>query len=306
VRFAISIPQNIDDGAFDPAAMRGYLARAEELGFASAWTQEQVLGRIPHLGPVETLTYAAACTERMRLGCAVFITSLHSPVHLAKSLSTLDQLSRGRLEVGIGTGGKSRMFSAFGVDPESFVARFNEGLRLMRALWTEPQIDFNGRFFQLHGAAMEPKPFQKPGPRIWFGGSHPAALGRAVRHGDGFFGAGSNTTEQFAKQVQIVRDELADQGRDPAGFPIAKRVYIAVDDDAERARERMRAALDRLYGFFRLGDMTPVSVWGTPDACVRGVRDVANSGAELILLNPLFDDAEQMERLATEVVPQLS
>jgi alkanesulfonate monooxygenase SsuD/methylene tetrahydromethanopterin reductase-like flavin-dependent oxidoreductase (luciferase family) len=79
-----------------------------------------------------------------------------------------------------------------------------------------------------------------------------------------------------------------------------------VDDDAGRARERMRAALDRLYGFFGLGDMTPVSVWGTPDACVQGLRDVAASGAELILLNPLFDDSEQMERLAAEVVPQLA
>ena len=306
MRFAISIPQHFPDGEFDPAEMRGYLARAEELGFASAWTQEQVLGTIPHLGPVETLTYAAACTERMRLGCAVLITSLHGPVHLAKSLSTLDQLSRGRVEVGIGTGGRNRMFSAFGVDPESFVARFNEGLRLMRALWTEPRVDFDGRFWQLRGAAMEPKPFQKPGPRIWFGGSHPAALARAVRHGDGFFGAGSTTTEQFAKQVQIVRDELADQGRDRAGFPIAKRVYIAVDDDAERARDRMRAALDRIYGFFGRGDMTPVSVLGTADACARGLRDVADAGAELILLNPLFDDAEQMERLAAEVMPQLS
>jgi probable F420-dependent oxidoreductase len=306
MQFAISIPQHVADAAFDPAAMRSYLARAEELGFASAWTQEQVLGTIPHLGPVETLTYAAACTERIRLGCAVLITSLHSPVHLAKSLSTLDQISLGRLEVGIGTGGRHRMFSAFGVDPESFVARFNEGLRLMRALWTEPEVNFSGRFWQLDGAAMEPKPYQKPGPRVWFGGSHPAALGRAVRHGDGFFGAGSNTTEQFAKQVQIVRAELADQGRDPATFPIAKRVYIAVDDDAERARQRMHAALDRLYGFFGLGDMTPVSVWGTPDRCVRGVQDVADSGAELILLNPLFDEKEQMERLAAEVAPQLS
>lgn len=306
MQFAISIPQHVADGAFDPGAMRGYLARAEELGFASAWTQEQVLGTIPHLGPVETLTYAAACTSRIRLGCAVFITSLYSPVHLAKSLSTLDQLSLGRLEVGIGTGGPHRMFSAFGVDRASYVARFNEELRLMRALWTEPTVNFEGRFWQLNDAAMEPKPFQKPGPPIWFGGSHPAALARAVRHGDGFFGAGSNSTEQFAKQVQIVRAELADQGRDPATFPIAKRVYIAVDDDAERARERMRAALDRLYGFFNPRDMTPVSVWGTPDACARGVQDVAGAGAQLILLNPLFDDQEQMERLAAEVVPQLS
>ena len=307
MRFAISIPQHVADGAFDPAAMRGYLARAEEIGFASAWTQEQVLGTSPALGPVETLTYAAACTDRIRLGCAVFITTLHSPVHLAKSLSTLDQLSLGRLEVGVGTGGAHRMFSAFGVDRKSFVARFNEGLRLMRALWTEPTVNFEGRFWQLNDAAMEPKPFQKPGPPVWFGGSHPAALGRAARHGDGFFGAGSNSTEQFAKQVQIVRAELADQGRDAAAFPIAKRVYIAVDDDGERARERMRAALGQLYGFVSPGrDMTPVSVCGTPDACVRGLQDVADAGAELILLNPLFDDQEQMERLAAEVVPQLS
>jgi len=306
VRFAISIPQYVADGTFDPAGMRRYLARAEEAGFVSAWTQEQVLGTIPHLAPIETLTYAAACTEQMRLGCAVLITSLHSPVHLAKSLSTLDQISRGRLEVGIGIGGRNRMFSAFGVDPASFVARFTEGLRLMRALWTEPQVNFAGRFWQLDGAAMEPKPFQKPGPPVWFGGSHPAALRRAVRYGDGFFGAGSQTTAQFAEQVQVVRDELARQHRDPASFPLAKRVYIVVDDDPGRAHDRMAAALDRLYGFFGLPDLTPVSVFGPPDACVRGLRDVAAAGAELILVNPLFDDEEQMERLAGEVIPRLS
>jgi alkanesulfonate monooxygenase SsuD/methylene tetrahydromethanopterin reductase-like flavin-dependent oxidoreductase (luciferase family) len=81
---------------------------------------------------MEVLTYAASCTERLRLGCAVFVTSLHSPVHLAKSVSTLDQLSRDRLEVGIGTGGRGRMFSAFGVDPGSLVARLNEGLWVMK------------------------------------------------------------------------------------------------------------------------------------------------------------------------------
>jgi len=305
VRFAISIPQQVADGAFDPAAMRAYLTRAEQLGFEGAWTQEQVMGTLPLLGPVETLSYAAACTERLRLGCAVLVTSLHSPVHLAKSLSTLDQLSRGRLEVGIGTGGR-RMFSAFGVDPESFVARFSEGLRLMRTLWTEPRVDFDGRFWQLAGAAMEPKPFQKPGPPVWFGGSHPAALRRAVRHGDGFFGAGSVTTAQFAGQVQTVREELAAQGRDPAGFPIAKRVYIAVDDDAERAREGMTAALNQIYRFLGTTDLTPVSVWGPPDACARGLREAADAGAGMILLNPLFDEARQMERLAAEVVPQLA
>ena len=306
MRFAISIPQFVADGTFNPAGLRAYLARAETLGFDGAWTQEQVLGSMPTLGPIETMTYAAACTERLRLGCAVFVTPLHNPVHLAKSVSTVDQLSRGRLEVGVGTGGRGRMFSAFAVDPDKLVTRFVEGLQLMKALWTEPRVTFKGRFWQLDGAAMEPKPFQKPYPPIWFGGSHPAAVRRAVRHGDGFFGAGSQTTGRFAEQVRVLREALAESGRSAAGFRIAKRVYLAVDDDAARARERIGAALTRLYGYFGLRDLEAVGVFGPPKACVNGLREVAEAGAEMILLNPLFDEAEQMERLAAEVIPQLS
>jgi probable F420-dependent oxidoreductase len=304
--FAISIPQHVDDGTFDPAALRAYLSRAEAIGFESAWVQEQVLGSIPHVSPIELMSYAAACSDRLRLGCAVFVTPLYSPVHLAKNLSSLDQLSRGRLEIGVGTGGKFRMFSAFGVDPDTFVARFVEGLRLMKALWTEPEVNFDGRFWQLRGATMEPKPFQKPYPPIWFGANHPDAVRRAVAHGDGFFGAGSQTTAQFADQVGVLRAALAAAGRDPGTFPLAKRVYIAVDDDAARAHDRVGAALQELYSFFHLPDLTPVAVFGPPDACVEGLRQVAAAGAGRILLNPLFDEAEQMERLAADVMPHVT
>src|SRR6266700_7467673 len=232
MRFALSIPQLYADGEFDPAEFRGYFARAEELGFDSAWAQEQVLGAAPQLGPIETMTYAAACTERLRLGCVVFVSTLHSPGHLAKSLSTLDQLSRGRLEVGVGTGGRARPFAAFGVDPHRYVARFTEGIKLMKALWTEPSVTFHGEFWQLENGAMEPKPFQKPYPRLWFGGASEPALRRAVRMGNGFFGAGSSTTAKFAEQVQIVRGALAEAGQAADNFPIAKRVYIGIDDHA--------------------------------------------------------------------------
>jgi probable F420-dependent oxidoreductase len=302
LRWGISIPQHVPDGTFDPGAFRAHLARAEALGFDSAWTLEQVLGRRPDLGPLETMAYAAACTDRIRLGCAVFVSPLHSPVHLAKSIATLDQLSRGRIDVGVGLGGRNRMLSAFGVEADGLVTRFNEGVRLLRALWTEPTVDFDGRFWQLKGAATEPKPFQKPTPPIWFGASHPAALARAVRDSDGFFGAGSTTTAAFADQVRIVREALAAAGRDPSTFPIAKRVYVAVDDDADRAQARVTAALDEQYGYFGLPDLTPVAVFGPPDVCRRGLREVADAGAGLIMLNPLFDETEQMERLATSVV----
>ncbi len=306
LQFAISIPQIVADGTFDPVGFRAYLARAEELGFHSGWTGEQVLGSMPHLGPAETLSYAAACTQQLRLGCAVFVTPVHSPLHLAKTISSLDQLSRGRVEVGVGTGGGFRMFSAFGVDGQHFVSRFTEGLELMQAAWTQDRVDFDGRFWQARGAAMEPKPFQKPYPPIWFGGSHPNALRRAVRLANGFIGAGSTTTADFVEQARLVREAVTEQGRDPASFRVAKRVYVGVDDDARRAQQRTGDALNDLYGYFGLKGIERVAVAGRPADVAGQLADIAAAGAGLILLNPLFDEAEQMERLSAEVLPQLA
>jgi probable F420-dependent oxidoreductase len=304
VRFGIAIPQFFSDGEFDPASFCKYLARVQELGFHSAWAQEQVLGAAPQLSPLETMTYAAACTQGLRLGCVVFVSTLHNPVHLAKSIATLDQLSRGRIEVGVGSGGPMRPFAAFGVDPQRYVRRFTEGITLMKALWTEPRVTFDGEFWQLRDAAMEPKPFQKPYPPLWFGGSGPVALRRAVRLGHGFFGAGSTPTAKFAGQVRVVREALADAGRPAEDFPIAKRVYIAVDADAGRARERINAALERLYGR-RVPDIEAAAVAGTPADCVAAAGEVAAAGAELILFTPLFSQAEHAEVLAAEIIPQI-
>jgi probable F420-dependent oxidoreductase len=299
MRFAVSIPQLVPDGTFDPARLRDYLTRAESFGFHSAWTQEHVLGSAPMLAPLELMTFAAACTERLRLGCAVFISPLHNPVHLAKSISTLDQLSRGRIEVGFASGGAGRMFSAFEVDQALLIARFTEGLQVMKACWTEPRITFASRFWQLDGAAVEPKPFQKPYPPLWIGGSSPAAVRRALRYGNGFFGAGRSTTAQFAQQVQVLRAALAEAHQGPSTFPIAKRVYIVIDDDTTRATARVDAGLKEIYG---VSGLATVAVYGPPSTCIAGLREVARAGAELIQLHFLFDDAEQMERLATEVI----
>jgi hypothetical protein len=108
MKFAISIPQFYADGDFDPNAFRAYLTGCGAVGLRQRVTQEQTLGSKPQLGPIETMTYAAACTQRLRLGCAVFVSTLHSPVHRARSISLLDQISRGRIEIGFGTGGNGR------------------------------------------------------------------------------------------------------------------------------------------------------------------------------------------------------
>ena len=307
MRLGISIPQ-VDPGLFDAPGIKAYLARAEELGFESGWTLEQVIGPTPLIAPLELLAYAAACTERLRLGVAVLVTSLHDPLQLAAAVTAVDRLSHGRLDVGVAPGGGFRKFAAFGVDPDTFVARFSEGLQLMKAAWSDdPRVTFRGRFWQVDDLPIEPKPVQRPHPPIWFGANAPKALARAVRHGDGFLGAGSSPTSAFVKQVGIVRQELAAQGRDPARFTVGKRVYLAVDDDRARAREQVMSGLRRIYG--GMPGIEDVPVFGTSEDVIRGLREVRDAGAELILLNPVGADVaadhEQMERLAADVAPQL-
>ena len=308
MRFSISIPQRAADG-FDADGTSSYLARAEELGFEGGWTLEQIVAPAPTLAPLQLLSWAAAHTTRLRLGVAVLITSLHDPLQLASAITAVDQLSHGRLDVGVGHGGNFRPFSAFGVEKATFVSYFTEGLELMKAAWSDqPTVTFHGRFRDVEGLPIQPKPIQRPHPPLWVGGSAPKALHRAVRLGDAFVGAGSSTTANFAEAVKVVRRELNEQGKDATQFTIAKRVYLMVDDDAGRARERVLAGLHRIYGEMPGIEAVPVS--GTAADVVRGVREVIDAGAEMVLLNPVgehvAEDREQMERLAADVMPQLS
>ena len=303
VDLAVSIPQTFPDRPVEPRAIRDYLARAEALGFHSAWVVEQVLGRIPSLEPVELLTWASAMTERIRLGTAVLLTALRSPVHLAKSLATLDHLSRGRLIVGVGVGGNPGVYPAYGISADRRAARFAEGLRLMMQLWTEPRVSFAGEFWKLENASMEPKPLQKPHPPIWFGGHHPNALRRAALMGQGFIGAGSLSTAKFAEEVKLLHGFLREAGHDPAAFPIGKRVYIAIDADRQRAGKRLAEWFGAFYGRPQMAE--EVSVWGPRDECAERLREVVAAGARLLLLNPVFDEPEHLEQFASAIAPAL-
>jgi probable F420-dependent oxidoreductase len=303
VELAVAVPQTVLAGQIEPARIRAFLERAEALGFASAWVVEQILGRIPSLEPVELLTWAAAVTRRIRLGSAVLLTGLRSPVHLAKSLATLDHLSGGRLIVGVGLGGNPKIYPAFGLGAERRAARFAEGLRLMKHLWTESRVTFAGDFWRLTNAAMEPKPLQKPHPPLWFGAHHPDALRRAVDLGDGFMGAGSVSTATFTEEVKLLRGYLAEAGRDPERFAVGKRVYIAIDRDRERAGRRLEEWFGAFYGRPELA--AEVAVWGDVPECLERLAGVVAGGARLVMLNPVFDEMEHLERFAAEIAPKL-
>jgi probable F420-dependent oxidoreductase len=304
VRLAVGMPQTFpaEDG-IDTGQLRAFLARAEDLGFESAWVVEQILGTIGSLEPIELLTYAAAVTARIRLGTAVLLTPLRSPVHLAKSLATLDHLSHGRLLVGVGLGGNAQLYPAYGITAERRVARFTEGLEVIRRLWTEERVTFAGRFWTLDNVAQAPKPLQKPHPPLWVGAHHPQALRRAVTLGASFMGAGSASTATFAEEVRTLQGLCREAGRDPASLVIGKRVYLAIDRDPDRAGRRLADWFGAFYGRPQLA--AQVSVFGDVDACVRGLRAVLDAGAALLMLHPVFDELEHLEAIAAELAPRL-
>ena len=304
--FGIGAPQVHTHLPVDLEEIRRYIERAEALGFHSLWVQEQAGLRAAAgaLEGVSMLSYAAALTRRIRLGSAVFLINLRNPIQLAKSLASLDQLSQGRLIVGVGLGGVTRLYEAYGLSPEHRVSRFVEALTLMKKLWTEENFTFEGKFWQIEKASLLPRPFQKPHPPVWFGANSPAALKRAVKHGSGFIGAGSSSSGDFKSKVQTVLSALAEAKKDSADFMIGKRVYLAVDKDRERAAKRLREWFGLFYGQADLADR--VAVWGSAEECIERLKEIIAAGARLLLLNPVFNMMEQMEVLASEVVPRLT
>jgi probable F420-dependent oxidoreductase len=299
----LAIPQTFA-GSVDLRLIRDLVSRAETLGYESLWVQEQIVSSYGILEPVTLLTYASALSSRMRLGSSVLLPVIRNPLQLAKRLATLDQLSQGRLTVGIGIGGPHIPEAAFGAGPERRARRFVEAVQVMKALWTEPKASFNGEFWRFDKLPMEPKPMQKPHPPIWFGAREPVALRRAVRHGDGWMGAGSSSAADFVRQYEILQGLLNEAGRDPGSFAISKRVYLAIDNDRDRAERRLREWFGARY---RNADMAPrVSIWGSVQQCTEALRALVRAGARHLLLNPVFDEIEQADVLAREVMPHLA
>jgi len=193
--------------------------------------------------------------------------------------------------------------SIFGLPSGQRVRRFVEGIQVMKALWTQSRAQVSGTFWQFQNVAMEPKPVQKPHPPIWFGARQAPALQRAVRHGDGWMGAGSSSTADFIEQYGLVRRFLDEAQRDPATFAVSKRVYLAVDNDRSRAERRLREWFSVRY---RSADMgSQCGIWGSVAECTEKLADIVRAGARHLLLNPMFDDLEHLEMLAQEVLPHL-
>ena len=218
-KVGIAVPQMFPYGPVDMGLVEEQLRLVESLGYDSVWTQDSVLGTMDTLDPFTLLAYASTVTERVGLGISVLVLPFQNPVHLAKISASLDQLSKGRLMLGVGIGGHEDRYPSFGFDAQHRVTRFEHTVELIKRLWTEPQVTFKDRFWDLQDVSINPKPLQSPRPPIWFGAHAEPALERAVRIGDGWMGAGSSTTNAFKRSIAHIRSYMAEVGRDPEHSP---------------------------------------------------------------------------------------
>jgi probable F420-dependent oxidoreductase len=304
LKIGIALPQGFRDDAIDLDLVREYAQHAEAAGFDDLWTMEQITGRHAFLEPVTLLAYLSSITQRIRLGTAVLVTNLRNPVQLAKAVGTVDHLSGGRLTLGIGLGTNTRMYGAYGLPEERRVARFIESINVMKALWTQDSATIEGDYWRLSGVPMEPKPVQKPYPPLWFGAHTEAAQRRAIRHGDGWMGAGSTGIEDFFVELARVKEMLAESSRDASTFPLSKRIYLSVDDDEAKAKQRIEQQLGDFYaGVGSKAESWPI--YGPPSRVLETLHRMREAGLTHVMLHPAPLDLRHLELIATQIAPEL-
>jgi F420-dependent oxidoreductase-like protein len=223
-------------GGNDPVLWR----LIDDIGFDHIWTDDHLIAMRTELAPVldswTELAAMAIATKRVRVGVLVTSVMYRHPSVLAKQAVTVDQLSGGRLEVGMGAGWNEPVFKALGI-PFAPVAermdRLDEACSVMRALWSEPRATFRGKYYELTDAIAEPKPVQRPHPPLWIGGNGPKRTLRIVaRHAD-VWSASAGDLDEDLKGLRTLEAHCADIDRDPAD--IRRSVEFNWPDDASDA-----------------------------------------------------------------------
>ncbi|HEX4654154.1 MAG TPA: TIGR03619 family F420-dependent LLM class oxidoreductase [Mycobacteriales bacterium] len=274
-----------------PANIREICRRAEALGYSSLWSFQRTLypGGDPIPMPYRSVhdplaisAYVAGVTERARISIAIVNLPFYSPIVLAKTLTSIDILSGGRLDAGLGLGWNPDEFAAAGAPMERRGARAEEFIACLRAIWTQDPVSFDGEFYRVPSSYVDPKPVQRPHPPILLGGSAEKALVRAGRLAAGWVSASRFAAAEVPGAVDIVKRSAREAGRDPADLRIIIRAAV-------RVRER-----DEDQQFT-----------GTLDKVKKDFADYASAGATELFVdlnfdeqigNPDVDPAESMRR----------
>jgi probable F420-dependent oxidoreductase len=283
--------------------------RAEALGFDSVWAGDSILAR-PRLEALTTLAAVAARTQRVKLGTAVLLSALRHPVLLANEAANVDLISQGRLILGLGIATKSRSieqeFTACGVPFARRLSLFEEGATIMRRLWTESEVNFSGRHFQLQEVRPGLRPFQPSGIPLWLAGSVENAHRRVLRLGDGWF-PNPPSPQAFAHGWERLQALAHEMGKNAQALHRCVYTTLNINNDMAQAEREMRAFVEGYYN-------TPYEVMarnqglcaGPADRCLAWLNEFVAAGAQTLVLRfggP--DQSSQLECCARDVLPQV-
>ena len=281
----------------DPAALRRFVIRAEELGFSSLWAGDHVFYGVDVLQPLQLLTWVSALTTRVRLGTAVMLSSYLNPVLLARAAASLDCLSGGRLTLGMSIGGTPAEYTSIGVPIEQRVGRLMESIEIMRKLWSEDGVSYDGRYHKITEGTINPKPLRPGGIPIYLGGIREPMLRRLARVADGWIAASINL-DQFLAGVETILAAAEQRQRDPASLAFAKLQNVSVAPTLAQARDQGERHWKAYYG--PTFNIDAATIYGTPDECKQKLDAFTAAACDevTVVMEPAGLSLEQLEMLA--------
>jgi len=286
-----------------------YGIRMEQLGFDSLWVWDHVLlGVEPNFPIIESLTLLTAIgarTSKIKLGTGILVLPMRNPVILAKQLASMDQLTDGRLLMGMASGWYRREFDAVGVPFEQRGKIMDENLDIMTRLWTEPMVKGEWSRHKIPAGVMYPKPVQKPRPPILIGGYVDRVLKRAAVSGDGWL-TYFYRPESFATSWAKIRDFAKEGGKDPDTLLNANQLPIYVGKSRAAIESDMMEWLTKEWDFASWSDSTKDSaIMGTVDECVAQLKQHLAVGTQKLIFVPYKYEESQIEIIAKEIIPRL-
>ncbi|MCH2676225.1 MAG: LLM class flavin-dependent oxidoreductase [Chloroflexota bacterium] len=310
ITFGVSL--SVDDYWDIPEFAR----RAEALGYGRVTMGEHIMdGNPPRptLLNLPAMAAAAGATSNLRVMTGIVIAPLYHPVTLAKMVATVDQVSSGRLDFGIGISGQRGTkieFDAVGVDVHTRGKRTDEMLQVMQRLFTEEHVSHHGDFFDFDDVSLLPFPAQKPYPPVWVSGRSEAAMRRAGVMGDGWYPY-LFTVRRIKASNDMVRQYAAEAGRDLTGFNWGLNQPTAISSDGSEALELAVSNVGERYVTAERSAESiakALCIAGTPDDCVKAVEERIEAGVEHINLGFLASEPDafyrQMELFASQVIPK--
>ena len=305
------------DGAADSHAYGDfitYVIEAERLGFRSIFLVEHHFTGVGQLSASLTLlAYLAARTRTIRLGTAVIVLPWHNPVLLAEQAATVDLLSGGRLDFGVGKGYRDYEFAGFHIPMEEATERFDEAIAAIRQAWTSPgRFSHHGKRWRFDDIVVEPQPLQTPHPPLWLAAGSPDSIRRAAREGYNLLLDQLGSVDLTIERAALFRDECRKIGRayDPSMIGATRALQIVRDEAERQAAYETRARVVRTIGDLARGGGTiapperdDAALLGTPAEIVARLRRLQAGGVENILLVDPAATVASLQTFACEIMP---